>query len=642
MAYTEKYSVPFVNYFGKSGELSIQKRDYVGASNELRCQGIELYYNYSEDTPVITSGLDVTLVNTYGFDALNDLLSNKEKEFKAILNYDGSAIWEGYLISDLSEQQVRENAIISLTFSDYLKRLKDTDPLIDSTISDRIMLKDLYSGSFDRIGFGSGLIVNSKIKHFNVSTAVNYKTFIDTTYIEGDRAFKNNIDLQDCYWGMNETLLPFNVNLYYWNKKYYIERYNDFDNLGSWVEYDLQATPFKTSEYVPSDFKRIIKQNKDFLYINNSQTQQYISGLKELHIALNDVPFESLVFNNLTTTNYTLLGASATPLGGSLNERHWYVNSDVSIYDSGYDYDDIKQYVKYSPEGADTGFKGLHYAIKIKFNENDDTDLKIGYKEIFPVINKNFEKLTGRYTVMIASGIHINKFLKLNNDNEIELSDLRYVFEQSTTDDKDLIKGAISVSQTINLDYIKALVEDKLTLYIGFLPASLKEVGGTAYFDVGNIIPTIIGDFNVKTNVEEYDNDYKSETDGDYVNTKDMSLEFFDLNNINISSGFVYADIDVGYSKSYQWTEDNGVTYNTIQDILIDSIFRTRNQTTRSLNADILYNGYLKPLTFLRDNTITRDTVPIDFCITNYRWDIIKGIYSINAFEYINIKNNLI
>jgi hypothetical protein len=664
MAYGLKYQSDFYNFFQKLVSVKIYKQDYASTVTQVRTTEVSIECNYQdEDTPIVGTGAKVVIIATT--DELltyDDLLTSREKEFLCTIEYNNVLVFQGFSICDLNERQFLPFAKITLQFTDYLRRLegKYLDCLKNISTNSRIF--DVLTEAIQTIGLDYPLLVNSTVLEQNMDSDSS-STFIEQTYVENAVFFTDAVNYDDAYVAINKILLPFGAHLYSWKGNWVVERQEDILKTGQWVNFlnifDSDATRFATTNFK----EEYNKQLDDFKYTDSRQTIEYASGLYKLILNLRDKQLDTSVFNDYDPATIHTTG-ELWPSPGTLELRTWHHYTNLTAFTKKYNYRGMATSMGYMWDG--TGDQehhenaGIYYSFEIQFDVSDDnpTMLEVSYKMssddpyVSSLLPFTPETVSLRFSLRVddSPGAGVGGYYLLFGelpDGTIYpyLDNSQRYFEQisniqsSSTAKPKVWDTSVSIDMTSKFWRNNVIVPSiweqlgkpaKQKFIIMFWPPKFTFNGMDGY---AIATTSYLGDVDIKASQRDIPNKITYYVKKDFVNTKEIDLDLYDLNNVNFCNGLrVGTD---GIDKTALWTSRNSTTTEPLVDIFAKSRFRNYYRTMHRLKGVILYDGYIKPLAVITDDNLQNDSsANLTFIMQNYTWDLDKGTYDIVAQEY--------
>lgn len=661
MAYGLKYQSEFYNVFGRLVQVQIALEDYVGSVSNIRTSEVTLDVNYKDnETAIVGTGVKVVVVNEGGYGYLDDLLTSTEKQFQCTILHNGAMVFKGYSLCDLNEQDFLPISTITLQFTDYLHRLDGhyMPQLTDISITSSIFT--LLQGLRGAIGLHTHMYVNSTLFE-NRMTKTATETFLEQTLIENSLFYSDTVNYENTYDAINKALLPFGAFLYTYGDRWMLERQEDITRTGTWVDYTI-ILPGESTTSLRQEYN---KQDGDFQYKELSQKINYDSGLKTLILNLKEKAYDSLAFNNYDPADVSVI-VDTHPEPGDLEVRKWYIYYQCIGLEKKYAFRGMESCFKweipYAVDLVDSQTYGLHYAFEVQFNASPDTPtiLNISYSMSSEIWMGAVESVNLTFWLTLDGGNYSGGYLR-----EITLSDGNRVLEPTmfphdvsiTTStvitpslkDKDKVW---SVNYEINLtDQIlnsaTGEVYDSLWEQLGrpttqkfiisFWPPVFILQGGVFWRGHSSQIPRInyLGDVAITVSQADTPNKLTYYINQDFIKTKEIDMELWDLPNINFCNGLLY-DAGGGIeTKTETWISENNATAIPLMDIYAKNVFRNNYRTRHILKATIIHDGHMKPFSILTDDNLSNESAENrSMLLLGYSWDLVNGTYDIEAEEY--------
>lgn len=332
MAYSGKYFAG-ANLFSCQGDnieahLIILKKDYTGDIIDVKLRNNTFKLNrewQSLDDPILGVNIEFEVMNVgsdcgeeHDFFAYKDLLTATERQFKVIIElYEfkqyHSRLFEGYINVDNSQLKYLKYQGIRLVASSYLSKLQhystvELETIQGLTFIDYIssMLREL--GSEDDIRINSSLLPVEDWGIQNITPGNPGFTLFNKTGAVTELFWENNVERESSYDILLKIMESFNCYIYWWDSKWYIERYNNI--WGSavpdkyFVEYDINA------QYSPQDNGVWTQETKrvydvhELTFAGMTQKLSSIPGYRVIAVKINNKKFDNLVsptFSPFTT-----------------------------------------------------------------------------------------------------------------------------------------------------------------------------------------------------------------------------------------------------------------------------------------------------------------------------------------------------
>ncbi len=650
MAYGLKYVTQFYDSYGEQVVINIYKEGYASSTVDLRSSEASITYNNGGFLdPIISLSADVTIVHTLTpFNTLDDLLKNQEKQFKAIITRAGQQVFDGFLVCDTTEQQLLEKGTIQLTFTDYLKRLQDTE-FTALELGVKYSLLDILQTALALTGLDYTLYVNCRLFPEDI---INSASIVDTSagntlfeqvFVDGDIFYSTVDKIVSAFDVISDILKSFSCRLYTFNGAWYIERYDELlDDTTLWTKFESDQST-ETNKFASYN-----RQAGDFVYVDMSQVRSFISGLKTFEVKLNDILYDSLVYNNapeyLPELNF---GFDSD----DIVLRTWYIYHYGTLLASQTGFYDIDKSMSFE-EIANN--RGIYYRYKWTWNslsvESDyPTTMNISWKQYVPSAITDHDNyiVYGRFYLMACKddvSILTDKYLRPAGDT--------YDYGDDLPDDAasgifeiEVYKGNFknrTVEFDMSLDLSKAEVSRRGVLHqeyvLAILPMGYKVADGTD--DVEDNVESYltintVGDVVVNVNSKIQNNSILATLDDNFIKKDSVELKLFDtFFNYSLKNGLYLSDDQ----NTRYWTDDlpfspSGDYY--LHHFIIRSAVKYSSVTRSSLNASIRTTNIMKPLSALYDdNMLDSDESDTPFILSSYTYNLATNICSINAEEY--------
>lgn len=642
MAYNLKYqSATFYNYFKKAVVIRLYKKDYVGSVVTVRVKDVSIFTNYQDNTtPIIGTGAKLRLLNdTNTFTAFDDLLTSKEKEFKCTVTVANQVVFTGFSLCDLNEQQFLPKAVITIQFTDYLRRLEDkylSD--LPSALGYASPLSTLVKQALNMIDIGfTNLLVNSSIYETRMTKTIS-NSFLNQAYVENELFLDKDNKQDDVYTILNKILTSFNCHLYSYDQFWVIERTEDIERETNWQSFDLGS---ETIGNTTARVATLHKQDGDFSYIDMSQVLKYYTGIHTLVLNISDKRKDSLITNSLDAATSI---PDNTFYPAKMNT--WYMGGDpYQFYRlDGVNKRGVNKWFQWSiavPNNIPPTEKP-YYWMRLYPNTSGKTILSISYKMFVPIFYPAYND-----SVELALRIDCRQntmyWVALLDDNiafhtNASASHSVYLKVEHKVDKEDLTPNVTTWTFSKEIDFTSLLASNPFGFpYIDYIFQfqAIKYIrGGTTGYFVDNVI----GDFQIQIKDAPIDNQYTYNLSDAYIKEEKVEIALCDANSESYVNGLLLPvnTATNEFTRTVSWTSDNGNT-RILQDKIAEEWYRKYSDTNRMLLSDIAYDGYLKLFTVFTDDNI-KDSLGnnVKFVLLNYTWDVVSGTYTIELEEYPN------
>lgn len=674
MAYAEKYYLNGTSPGGVGFHISLQKDGYGGSTSDLSLRFNGLRITYQEEDPII--GLSASLVifndkdNWYDLD---DITSLEEKEFKIVIdasyNDEEVTLFDGFINSQTISQTYLNNSTINLTGSTYLSKLKNTTPVLVNTIEKRTLI-DFIIDSINLTEKTDDIRINCTLDPSG-GTLTSEKTCFNICGLDTEVFWKNNEDKEDGTSIIKNILVALGSTIYWWNGKWYIERYPDIwttDGSKNWVEYDYD------SSYGYGDTGTLININEastnlpinslgsnNLGFVGASQKRNTIPGLQYLEINSKQNSYLNLTIGDFFAAewdSYDLGTVPSPPKRGwkypigniteaSLNcERltepyqQIFNPANLTCWGTGLWYNDWG----WGENNDMTGY-GINTAFKVTVSDSSagPTTLNInfkwcnksasGYSNWWGNPNGYVQWYRLYWYLRNPSGEY---YILWDEDHE------RWYRTYSSTP-----QGG---SQYIELTPDE--VDQTTGVYKGSLSIPLTDVSGgttgdqdfifsanysTYRFESAVVQSTnwqtenVYGDFEITVSAPAQPNRIIGELNNRVLNKKKIDLKIFDIESLNYKNGF-FTDSDFTTRTTY-WTDDDGVKFLPLNWWLMHDKYQLLNRNRKKITGNLHCVGFIKPNSMWYD---TADPSIRKYITSAYSYDVGTDMYNITFNEYDN------
>ncbi len=702
MAYTEKYYLEHISIGGVGYRISLQKNDYSGNPIRLKLAGNNgLQIDYKHDgwfKPLIGQTCSLNILNdSSNWYDLEDIATLDEKEFKIVVNAslgtEEVVLFNGFINSNVVTQKYLENSIIKLTASNYISKLNNTHPIIIDEI-DRRSILDVINDTLKLTGKSDNIRLNCSLDPSG-ATLTNTRSCFNTCAVDTEVFWENNIDKNGGEEILESLLIPFDCYLYWWNEKWYIQRYADvWVNDGSkyYIEYSADLSYGYSDDgslvniYEPSIYLPI-SSFTDKAFTGGSQSISMIPGLQFLEINAETEQYINLTGWDLAEVNIT----SQTPTVTYPKIKGWDVyasyNKTNGIYFPGYQSNGFFE--------VSTG-----YNVRETYPFLGLAPMKPGnpYKTIGNAIYRY------GWPARFSGGVFQN--------NEYDYGSLSTRFRMTINNEKDFVDASLGSATTLNIKFKYASIypgsggfsayDHRLIYWLRVPPgnryivyepngdywkfstsSSFKDVschvdiGGsdfnpdTGVAEVNIDIPigdvsgwtlgsgdfeliwgitsgdrispagannyhaynlfAYYGDFRISANSGLQNNRLTAEINNKVLNKETVNLKVFDVDNLNYRNGIFYGSS--WENRTTYWTDKDALQYYSLQEWLIHDRFQLYNRNRRKIDGTLKYAGFLKPFSMWVD---TYDPSIRKYLLTDYTYNVGDDTYKCSWLEYDN------
>jgi hypothetical protein len=349
MAWDIHYSGSFYNIAERHVVVEILSEDYSGAILPLRIQSVSISQEWDAYlSPAMGAGCEVTIVNEESdWDFYEELFVAEEQQFMLRIYFEADKfyisdyiIFEGFLLTDIQEQQVLPHSEIKLKAGNYLGVLDEIKKSTATSTSTNNIIN--YIGRVLQV---TKLMYPIYVCNTLYETLMTNQRLMTDLYLHRHLFFQgvdedNKLEYGNLLEILNTVLKPFNMYVYSWNHKWYIERYADIFHPDGSFEYNFKT--YDVYDITTLTYGSTIQYNLPILtcdpntinfytfkYVDTSQTLQYGKGYKK--ISVNGVAHKD---HNLVSENFD----DATPMDittmapANVIERWSYDNTGTITY----------------------------------------------------------------------------------------------------------------------------------------------------------------------------------------------------------------------------------------------------------------------------------------------------------------------
>lgn len=681
-----------IDFYGNVINVMVYKYNYSGNVVPINISTLKIDVKTNDN--IISKLLDIEIINNISYSLYDELFTSYDKEIKAIVEKDGKTLFEGYLVTDLNEQQLLFPTVVRLSFNDYLVRLKDIRlNFIES--------KDYYC-IFDYIRQAIYEIYEDRFNNLYIHSRLccsydeDVLEFFTSTLLFSESFYNSNNDEPETAWDViNKLLKPLNCYLYIHEDKLIIERLDDVLDEDYWVSINMSMPQIK--DYT-SALNQTLRANEDYKYIDESQLIQYNAAIRTLEVSVENKQFSNIIDPYFTIwykldedhmtdidPNYRTwkmhqiywsqpgygkeCNIDVHPWGGKYTiqimegrkiKSSLYVNNPIflMLLPIGYPYfleDDINY-------GNNVWYKKLFgaYTKTGLLKVNTDEDAKIRYTGMFRVLDNVYFRVYNEeylveeinttwdyylnFTFAVLLNNNINNIYWVYRDENNDWS-----YSQSLTEHYEKISGQklkqgdiIGRGETWNKFDIEIPIAEILKDIIGEEQETLITMRIGMHFMTKRpqdehicFFNIIYGDLQLKYESGISENKYIYSINEMFYNTQSEELAINDAYDSSIMNGLYYNHY--GTLKAIDGNiMEVGQSTLRLPDMYAMSILRQKCYTTKNLRASIITDKNIKPLGILKDSNIKRGNNEANQIIMSYSLDLMSNIYNIECSELIN------
>lgn len=700
MALGIKYSGTFYNINGQAVKVDILTEAYASTVYPLRIQTIKISQEWNEyHTATMGMGCELVLVNIDSdWNFFEELMICEEQEFLVRVTFVTTVVFEGWVLTDVQEQQILPNAIVNIKAANYLGQLSEVDTFTCTEGAAVWSLIDYIRGILMKTGLLGDIHVNCSL----YETSMTNSRLMTDLFLHKHLFFDGeDRDAKLKYMNLNDTLnmllKPYNIYVYYWEQAWYVVRYQDVfqeDDEDStvlsrnYVVYSMDTGAIIDSYEIG---QAILYAQTHFKYVNTSQTLQYGKGYKAINI--NNIAHKE---HNLVNEYFgDAIGRAFTfDLPFDAIETWYYSIGRISDEGGAIDFgEDWIQYLNPSIDTTFSNWNGLGTKFLVKGNKDGAGSLHINFRRqltqleldiVLEASSSPFHWHTDsvaevyidfRIVLMfwdpdiqdyqhylwdyddqlwsVASGIpsRVPTIYTMGGNDGKWLTTYKY--------DKEGDYYYFEFDQTIQFNQDTCANHDIFkgeTIWeLRLLPCRFRFVYISWDAPIGNNIIEVRSPLYHKIRVTATD----SEDEEDIVLTGvidvnrfaelDIDLDIYDntdhgaantcwINDAVLPAVGVFGEAVPVYPTAWldkRTSLDTPLRNIPLQNHFLEDVFQFYNRPRKRLVTSIRCDTAIQPFSFIRDLHIKRDGNTINLLLLSYVWDLDNMIYEIEAEEYV-------
>jgi len=445
----------------KQGYLYIDKLDYVGTTSALILKRDGFTVSTNWQFPILGMTAEFSIMNLEtDFFTLLPLLSGKEAEYRVRIETTlptSVSLFEGFLNCDTVTQKYLHRQSINFVASSYISKLENIHPVSIDTLQNITFIK-LINEILRSTGCDFNIRVNSVLRAEGDTLSAGH-TLFDKNGFFTELFWIDNVERNTSLEILQSILTSFNCYLYWHNKHWYIERYDEiWDTSVDYVEYsDIQCN-VGVGDVVT--VAQTVLEVHDLVFTDTSQTLAIVPGLKTIKINLNDQRYTNLTINDFKDI-ITVAGA-----GGFPAIRTWEI-SDARWNKAGESFLTLSNSIQRRP-GASWVPLLLDVGLATSFrmtilSEDDSVEIKFGYvvEDTYPEDTWKIADYTFRFYYYVRS-IANSQFIVSDGADGDKVFRMQYAantlnylqYVDVSGADFDVNKKSVDVSLTIPMGLI--------------------------------------------------------------------------------------------------------------------------------------------------------------------------------------------
>jgi len=629
MAYEIRF---YTNWYSKnnSGQIFIDELDGTDPSTYLKLMpdGVEINYSMNDwNDPIVKLNATLSLMNDYDdFYEIMPLLMNTEKQYKVrITNDDGTNLFEGFMDTANTNEKYRKKTPFKITASNYLSKLTNVNATIVDTIQQRSLI-DIFLGSLELTGKEDNVRVNCTLHPETVANGAG-QTCFNRVGIDTEVFWKNNIERENALNTITQILEPFDSYLYWYDGKWYLERYEDiFTKPQEYVEYAWDTSYGYTDAGTDVSTNDSSVNIQSLCFVEDYPTIGFIPGVNAIEVKHEGKPYKNLTVPPIYSIDLST-GLVASVMYPPV--RTWQFSSGVLSWSYRDTYATVKNaniragWNDFDDDAAATRFK-------FTIDPSSATTLKIQWKFIPPDLigstpGYNFDYKLRWFVRDEPGGYYIMKDEGVGNWYRGSSSIPSAYQTIDVTDlSSDQVAGEVSVSINMADPSIGKTGDD--TMIFG--------LGGSYYATKGNdptteLLAEGFGDVFISATQSLQDNLTTGLANNGFLNKRTLEVKVYDIDNLNYRNGlFIGTDFD---ARTDYWTDDELAFY-PITDRLIANKMQLFNRTRQKLTGTIRSTTHLRPMGLYYDSSQGYK----QFILGSYKYTPTRDEYECEWLEYDN------
>jgi len=526
-------------------------------------------------------------------------------------------LFEGYMNPEAVSQSLFAKAPITLTASGMISKLEyNHSSSID--VIQNMSLIDILDDCLVLTGSTYPIRVNCGITEARLSTGPGQTAF-NRTGVSTEIFWKNNVDRKSGLETIAAILTPFNGYLFWRDGYWYIESYEDLDDIDSdnikqYVQYESNTS----AGYGYSDSGSVVEVDMGetpLVHDKNNRPQFHpdqkisvIPGCRQIDIRLNQATFFNYFNPDLTNT---VLSGFPEP---SPDYREWHafdINGVIDWLNLGESKDIIANSIQrdgeYSGASGNGFIDGLTTRFKITAREDTSVTINFKFAANFAAIIPNPPDYVVRFYW----------YLRTTNDEYFHQGESSGIWEWVPGGSPETHYNVLEVSASdFSKDYPNAY-EGSLTIPVGDIISDLSSFPGTKELDLifrmgteehmvvdepstadSFYIAAWYGDFVCTISEALINNLIRGDLNTDFLDKRQITLDLFDTGSWSYRNSLLYgSDWD---NLTEEWTRGESTTL-PLAEKLLQSKFRLYNVARQKLSISYRTREVLRPLRIWED-----------------------------------------
>jgi len=527
-------------------------------------------------------------------------------------------LFEGYMNPEAVSQSLFQNAPITLTASGMISKLEYNHPSsID--ILQNMSLIDILDDCLSLTGFTYPIRVNCDITESRLTNGAA-QTVLNRTGVSTEVFWKNNVDRKNGLETIEAILKPLNCYLFWQDGYWYIESYEDLDdinsdNIKSYIQYESNTS----AGYGYEDSGSVVEVDvgeTPLVHDPNNRPQYHpdqkisvIPGCRQIDVRLNQATFFN--YFNPDMTNTVLSGFNEpTP-----DYREWHavdINGVIDWLNLGASKDIISNSIQRDGEYSGASGTGFIWGLttRFKITARDDTSVTINFK-----FAANFAGIIADPSEYL---IRFYWYLRTVNGEYFHQGESSGIWEWVPGGSPSTHYNVLEVSASdFSQDYPNAY-EGSLTIPVGDIVGSLSSFADTKELDLifrmgteehmvvdepstadSFYLAAWYGDFVCTISEALINNLIRGDLNTDFLDKKTITLDVFDTGSWSYRNSLLYGSNWENLTE--EWTRGESAAL-PLSENLLQSKFRLYNVARQKLSIGYRTTDLLRPLRIWEDD----------------------------------------
>jgi len=669
--YGNRYTAVFKDKYDATINVIIMKKGYSGVVSTLVLAGGNPVIISKPQGDLLThifgTGCKITIVNTGDLLQYTEMFGTPEREhYVKVTKTVGATVtilFEGYVVPQLYEQDLKHKAYITIPANDFLSSLKfRKSDLLSSSSNNYINIMDLIKDILWSTGLKLPIYVKNGIynKHYTEEFDDTITPF-DESYFDRNLYLDNSGEPEDSFKVLESVLKSFGSRLYYDNGRWFVDRVKNIKNLTDYKVYE-----YDTSTGVATIEHPVVELTDHKIFAPGG-SMMYVGGTKEYDLTLNLNMFGNYVQNDFSgisdTENkvvYNFPDATRLFIVPQTTKYNWVTNDKdnrFNIFNKNYSDQNIQQGIDWGAKLWESGYLGTNYAsITTRISVDYSTESNLNIKGKVTLTKDVLEgrsirfKYALRYLVDDTPTYHYI-FRKTENDeivldsNVLDFNNPIFLFSEYI-DGNEILEGKTPTLFEINenldigsiMEKIKGQISPTKPLYFVEFFLDIFQIesktGKPNTSGTWNPVRTRIGDLNVKSTSKLENNIINAMIEEDYNTKMDLSLDLFDYPSITVKNPVLVKDGEI-YKIPPRWNEVDYEYAKTLQLIYLTDLIQNYSKNRYRINSILRMDNTLPHLgSIYTIEHIEKDSEPVEMICMGYDHNLQESSFNLFLQEW--------